>query len=510
MTEKTMRVRKVLSPVRNQRGVALMTVIFVAAALLVVSSTAAFVTVREFQAGTDDRKATEALAYAEAGVDRMIQYLRDSGTVTNNEISKAGCDAQHPAIAIPPTNIGRGKFTVSAYLYEPTGATPEAKLATLHPRNTTPPDTFACGLATGLKRTSYLAIESIGEHPAAKRVVQQVVKVTPRGLPVGIAADEISVTGTAQTIGISMISPNKIVGRDKIVFTGNDPYYKVGDFWPNGPFPPGVTASSPIPSAAHAVGGIYLKANGSEWEFAGGPKNCTANKATGTLPPGYRDGQSLWDSDGVLNLSPQHSPITSGCTGQTGYPPSSYFTAEDHERVVPHKLDETDHRALKQAAKSYGIYCSISGSSETCIKQGAPFAHSGNWQDGDVASVFGSGTRNFIVYIDFTGGSSPFANSVSWKASAWGCNDDPAVSKSIVVVVKNGGLSLESGAMVNGALLLDGEFKYSGGPIFNGTIVAGKFTVSGNATFSLDECWVRNMPGPFSSVTPVHWSELDR
>jgi hypothetical protein len=497
-----MKLRDVLNPRTNQRGVAMMTVIFVAAALLVVSSTAAFVTVREFRAGSDDRKATEALAYAEAGIDRMIHYIRDSGTVNSGDISKAGCDAvNNKAITIPTSNIGRGTFTASAYLYEPNGPTPVDKLAKTHPRNNGASD-FACLQAglTGSKRTTYLAIESIGEHPAAKRVVQQVVKVTPRGLPVGIRADDITVTGTAQTIGISMVTPNKILGRDKITFTGTDPYYKVGDFWPDGPYPPSITALTPIPSAAHAVGGIMLKQNNTNPEFENGPKNCTANGP---------NGQSLWDSDGWKTLA-AHSPITSGCVGQTGYPPNSYFTAEDLERVQPHALDETDHRALKESAKSYGIYCSISGTTETCTKQGVPFAHSGNWQDGDVASLFAAGTRNFIAYIEFTSGSG-LSNSISWKASAWPCSDDPAVNKSIVVVVRNGGLSLESGAMVNGALLLpDGEFKYSGGPTLNGTILAKRFTVSGNATFSLDECWVRNMPGPFTTVTPVHWSELDR
>jgi len=494
-----MKFRNLLSPMKNQRGVALMTVIFVAAALLVVSSTAAFVTVREFRAGTDDRKATEALAYAEAGVDRMIQHIRNSGTVTFGNLRQAGC-AKAP-ITIPATSIGNGSFMVSAWVYDPDGPDPVDKLATNHPRNAGASSFTCSNVPTTPRATTYLAIESIGEHPAAKRVVQQVVEVRERGLPIGVSAESIEASGTPQTIGISMVSDQKIIGRDKLTFTGTDPYYTVGDFWPDGPFPAGISASTPIPSAAHAVQGIYMKSNGTNWEFAGGPKNCDANGA---------GGQSLWDSDGVGSLSPQHSPITSGCTGQTGYPPDSYFTAEDRARIGPNALDEADHRALKQAAKSYGIYCSIPPSgSATCTKQGVSYPYQSVWQDGDVTSLFAAGTLNFIVYFEFTGGTA-LGNRVKWKADVWGCNDDPDINRSAVIVVRNGGIDLENGAQVNGALLLDGEFKYAGTVFFNGTIVAKKFDISGNSTFSLDACWVKNIPGPFLNVTPKHWSELDR
>lgn len=483
----------------NERGVAMVTVIFVAAALLVVSSTAAFIAVREFRAGSDDRKATGSLAYAEAGVDTMIHYIRNSGAVTFGALRQAGCGTA--PITIPPTSIGNGTFSVTAWVYDSDGPTPVDKLATQHPRNNGA-STFACtNVPTGPREGLQLALESIGESPAAKRVVQQVVEVRALGLPVGVSADSIEASGTPQTIGISMISDQKILGRNKIRFTGTDPYYTMGDFWPDGPYPTGIGASTPIPSAAHAVQGIYEKSNGTDWEFRNGTTNCSAN-GTG--------GQSLWDSDGVGNVAPQHGPITSGCAGQTGYPPHSYFSAADRARIAPDSLDEADHRALKQAAQAYGIYCRIPTSgSATCLKQGVSYASRSVWQDGDVASLFAAGTLNFVAYFEFIGGSA-LSNRVKWKADVWGCSDNPAVNRSAVIVVRNGGMDLENGADVNGALLLDGEFKYAGSVFFNGTIVAEKFDISGGSTFSLDPCWVRNMPGPFLSVTPTHWSELDR
>jgi hypothetical protein len=41
-------------------------------------------------------------------------------------------------------------------------------------------------------------------------------------------------------------------------------------------------------------------------------------------------------------------------------------------------------------------------------------------------------------------------------------------------------------------------------------VIAENIRVRGNATFSLDTCWVQNMPGPFLGATPVQWSEIDR
>jgi len=50
--------KRIMTVLTNQRGVALATVIFMAAAMTVLASAGAVVTIREFRAGVDDRKAT--------------------------------------------------------------------------------------------------------------------------------------------------------------------------------------------------------------------------------------------------------------------------------------------------------------------------------------------------------------------------------------------------------------------------------------------------------------------
>src|SRR5918996_705854 len=96
----------------NQRGVAMMTVIYVAAVLMVVSSTATFLTIKEFRAGGDDRRGAEALGFAESGVDRlMLEFGRNP--IPWGWISEAGC-AKAP-VTIPTGELGTDEF-YNAYL----------------------------------------------------------------------------------------------------------------------------------------------------------------------------------------------------------------------------------------------------------------------------------------------------------------------------------------------------------------------------------------------------------
>ena len=69
-----------LNRVKEETGIAMVIVLFVGAALTVVASTAAFVTIQDFRAGGDDRRAAEALSYAESGVERLMLQIRRAAT----------------------------------------------------------------------------------------------------------------------------------------------------------------------------------------------------------------------------------------------------------------------------------------------------------------------------------------------------------------------------------------------------------------------------------------------
>ncbi|MDQ3916508.1 MAG: pilus assembly PilX N-terminal domain-containing protein [Actinomycetota bacterium] len=466
----------------SERGVAMMTVLFVGAAMTAVTSMAALATIRDFRAGTDDRKATEALAYAEAGIDRLMHHIR-GGSVSWGQLRKAGCPTP---LKVPEGAVGRGSFDTYLTVVDPFATTSAGRF---------PPVACATVPATP-KEPLYLAVVSTGTHPKAIRVVQQVLKVEDIDLPIGLSAENVDANGTPSTTNISMITDGEIMGRKQLNFAGFDPYYTLGDFWPGHTWTNGLTAGSPLPAGAHSVNGIYLNNNGKDPEFTGAaPKNCTANKESGNT-------QSLWDSDGRGGV---HS---GGCPGQVGWPPDSLFTPADYEAIAPGRLGTEDHEILKDAAKSAGLYCYIPASGAYCIRQGSQVAYTT-----DVAPIVASGTQSFVAYFEFPSGD-PLSNNVSWASDVWnppsGCNPDPDLNKSVVVIVKNGGLNFAGNNQVNGAFILDGNFDYTGTPRINGTVIAENFRVRGNATFTLDTCWVQNMPGPFLGATPVQWSEIDR
>jgi hypothetical protein len=129
-----------------------------------------------------------------------------------------------------------------------------------------------------------------------------------------------------------------------------------------------------------------------------------------------------------------------------------------------------------------------------------------------------------VAYFDFTSGSAS-GNTISWKANvqpvgASGstiCSTDPTANRSVIIVIHNGSLSLENGAVIEGAAILDGDgaqFKYNGNPTFDGPVIMSgsnaTINMGGGPTFQLDSCWVTNMPTLLQNVTPIHWAEIDR
>jgi hypothetical protein len=476
--------------IRNERGVAMTTVMFIGAALTALTSTAVFVTVQEFRAGSEDRKSASAVAYAEAGVDRFIQYLRGA-RLTYGSLRRAGCE--DPALALPEGSVGSGTFNATLQVYNPAAASPADRLPQ-------PPTGGACATRSATARAGqHFLITSEGEHLTSRRVVQQVIRVKTRGLPLGLVGNEINANGTPNISGISIVTSGTVVGRNKLDMTGSDSFYTLEDFWPGATWTGGLTGASRAPAAVHAVGGIFLGNNAPE--FPPNP-NCGANKTNTNT-------QSLWDSDG----SPGSGTVSSGCSGQTGYPPTSKFTQADYDRVAPEELTAADHANLKRAAMESGLYC-FKPSSETpyCMRQGTQVSYSCSAQacaSPDVAPILAAGTNNFVAYFEFESGD-PLQNTVTFNSSVWGCNEDPALNRSMVMLVDNGGVDLAANQQINGAIIVDGNFDYTGTPTINGTIIANSFRIRGTASFTMDACWVSNIPGAFLSYTPTQWSEVDR
>ncbi|MGH2556967.1 MAG: hypothetical protein ACRDHO_14805, partial [Actinomycetota bacterium] len=438
---------KWFSKLRNdESGVAMITVMMVGIIISSVTAVGTFVTIEEFRAGSEDRKASESLTIAEAGLDRFVSALRD-GTLTWGDINEAGCSQPPLQLETAQGEVGRGSFDVSLTVYSRTEGTPPSPWAVA---NDSLP--VCQGRTSSPKAGQLFAVSSTGTNPNATRTVRQVVEIQDLKLPIGIYAEHVSANGNPDMTNISLITPDDVVGREKMHFSGTDPYYTLDRFWP------GVTAYEgvPAPAAVHSLGAIYQKANGkgSTEHIAGAPLNCNANAIL--------NGQSMWDQSGQGGAIPSGSTCSSWTGSPTAAPPSSELTSLVGIAPSP-RLSDQDFLRLAQSAKQTGLYCSIptGSNSASCLRAGTAVTANMNnsWQTSDLGGIT---AQHFVAYFDFKDASKPTVNEVKWGAdliaNAVGpgqyCSPIPANNRSVIIIVRNGSFQIESNTEINGAIFL--------------------------------------------------------
>lgn len=498
---------------RNERGVAMVTVLLVGAALTAMTSAAAFVTIEEFGATQADRNAAQALSYAEAGIDRMLLKIRNNDFTWGN-ISLAGCDAAHPVIQIEGS-IPPGTYRTTLEVYDAAAATVANRFrpaACTSASSSIGPDTIRTFLIT-----------STGQQPQSRRLVRQVVEIKPLGLPVGVYAyDRVDVNGTVNLENISLISEKSVYNRDNLQFYGTDPYYKLSSFYPGSL--DAATGEKQIPAAAHAKVALYYGPASKLTEHreprAQYEPNCEANK--GAVEQSLWDGSGTailtsitrdcpnWPGSGYVTATNKNPPIVTGTEYQ---PPRARFTETDRQSVAPTpNLSEQDYLTLRTAAKQTGLYCSGSTTLTCSAAGGTNSTLTGNQiQSTTLAPI---AAKSFVVYIDFANdGIDPFARDVLWSGGGFfgPCASNPADNRSAVIIVRRGSFRMSGGAEINGALLIpEGAIRSTGGFTLEGTMITRRLEIFGSATVRMSPCWILNMPGPFLDVTSTTWNEVDR
>jgi hypothetical protein len=486
----------------------MVTVLFLGAAMTAIVSGAAFVTLKELNSGNKDQLGASALSVAEAGVDRFAQAI-NSGVWTFNNLNTAGCaNPANPAVTLPPLSltdgsIGGGTYHAELTVYDPAATTVANRL---------PPTACAPGgvpRPTSLNKFKpFFQITSSGTFNGSTRVIRQIVSLQVKGLPIGLFGDSFDVNGNPSVVGASLIAKTNVSNRDKFTFVGLDPWYLYKDFFPGGVTGPALTSA--VPAAAHAAGSLGTVTSPNP--------NCSANKKDVTTPADNK-GQSLWDSDG----SASSGNVTGTCNNPAllwpngSHPGTNKFTSADLSRFKT-SLNDEDYAALKAAAQSSGLYCSYQGvggsGGTTCTRQGTDLGRDYNSSDVccGATSIIGSGTKNFVAFMEYRSGTAT-QNTHDWNGGNVGpCNDDPNLNQSMVLIVKNGGFGqFNAGDFINGAIIVDGDVgKVNGHASVNGTVMGGGVVVRGTFDFTLDACWVRNMPGPFFNVIRGQWAEVDR
>lgn len=505
--------RTLMKTIREERGIAMMTVMLVGAALTVVTTTAAILSVRGLRATSADGQSARAMAAAEAGLERLTLDVKN-GTIKLGAMREAGC-ATAP-ISLPPGTLGPGTYDVALTIYEPS----QPKKVPDSPWSISNDTVSPCTNHT----SNLYAITATGTQGSGTRVVRQLLRVVPgkAKFPMGIYAEKIDANGNPTMRNISVFTAGDLVGRGKISMSGIDENYTMKDVYNQTLFPTfswsgGLNWDSKIPAAVHATGEIYVKGanqRGREHPFSSTQNvNCTAND---TRNNGYSL-QSEWDGSACSGCSSSGTISADTCGGLPGYPPTARFTPDDLSRIAQvRNLTEDEYSNLKATAQSSGIYCNFDPSIPTsvqCSKAGVSGMRDETWSDGDLPT----GTNQLVAYFDYPYSNNTSNNWITWSAtwkaiSGVMCNStNPADNKSIVIVVRNGNFRLTGTAQVTGAVLVpEGDFDSTGTPLLHGSVTARSFRVRGNATFESSACFANSLPSTSGEISPAGWMEVDR
>lgn len=501
-----------LKALRNERGVAMVTVLLVAAVMTVVTSTATFLTIQEFRSGADDREAGRALAYGEAGIDRMIAAIK-GGEVTWNGLLLSDCFGN--SVITRTGRVATGSFIV------------EARPVTCPKSATAVPPPF---------EEQRVAILARGTGRDAARQVEQIVSVVQAGLPIGVFAfsySQINGFGDGKFTNLSLITPKSVFGRDKLETIGCDVWYTQDDFYGNGKtdrYPGDGSAcdlTRHMPAAVHSGGEIHCD--------SGGTCNSSKGSKVEHTPPGlFTD--STTDNDHFLNCTANDGPPNSAWDGSinggtadempafdcptpnVGKAPFSKFTPTDANDLAPKpELTEDDYDNMRSAAQARGLYCTLGSDKKiTCTKKGVVFCtNCGTFSDNDLKGL----GPNYFIYMDFPTPPAPPAPptapkdlpSLTFNAQLGSCSLDPDLNSSTVVVARNGSVNIGSGKGVSGAILArEGRVEVAGGATIHGSVIAEELVFQGSSNFLMDKCSLNNLVAPFFAVAAVSWREVDR
>lgn len=492
---------------KSERGVAMVTVLFVGAVLTVVAATASFSAIQELSTSNDDRVASQALAHAEAGVDRAVVGIRrggagdlpiDIGSWPWKLIMQSGCPNK-PLLRVTG-NVGNGTFTAEVR-----------------------PQTQYCDDATVPlpNQPQRVNITSTGVAGGSTRTVMQEVRLLNTSLPIGLfASADVNVNGAgnnnpARIRNVSLVTGGNLQGRNFIAFESFDPWYTQQDFY--GPSFPDVrcpqTGGAPncsiaqghLPSAAHSEKVITCQGNGPcgsttvEHDLTDDhPLSCNSN------PNGSVANQSAWD--GSVNGAPTAGALCGNTS--VGAPPTTKYPADGVDPIVIPTLSEEEHQNLKAQALDSGLYCTLT---RCRIRGGAEFNNAGSWSGNEAG--WNTLPQNFTAYFDYTPTAfpPPQSHTVNWSTTIGPCNNTSTLNRSAIVVVRNGSFSMSGGNSLAGAVIAqEGRATFAGGSAINGSVLAREITMSGNSNFTIDDCALKNLLNPFIDVTPIRWTELDR
>ncbi|MCL5883091.1 MAG: pilus assembly PilX N-terminal domain-containing protein [Actinobacteria bacterium] len=290
----------------DEDGVALITVIFLAAILMMMGAGMYFVASREGKMSAADYAGGQAFSYAEGGIENVMNILNYAGT--EYQLTRQRADQSpdgfgylmdpDPTMRQTPTNpivmsIGNQNYTVSVDEVDQNGN-----------------HCAGCGLNLSNISPAYLLITAEGQSSQGYRKLQQRVQLEPSNYPLTFFIDgDVNMNGSPVISDQSIYVRGNFYGREKLTISGTDQIYGGG-------------------AGVRSTGSIYAKSNGGNTQIftsSGGPS-------------------SYWASNYVNDRDSR------GPTGNT------FSAAELNNTFSTSGLTASQLAILKSAAKASGYY----------------------------------------------------------------------------------------------------------------------------------------------------------
>lgn len=439
---------------RDERGVAMVTVLLVTAVLTALGLTVSSVAMSNLSNAGRDRVAGGALGAAEAGVTRAISYIQQHST--NALRCSPNCTANPWGYKAAPKVVSFADGRQAKVWIQPIQAYQ--------------PPSYKVGLY------KIHSVGTAGSGPGL-RTLEVTVEVKPLQFPLGVfTKEQMDNQGTGSVLSESVLSESCIDSRDKLNISGTDAYYGT-------------------PAAAHSTSYITERNEPGVCNTNLAQVRTNDNRAIHRASVGYCNTTYPYDRDSAPLGGP--FPAGSPCLSAANqYTTSSAFDLPtlkaDPYNYLPRGLTDAQYAHLKARAIAAGTYYTTDNPSAV------------DWPDAAEQS-------NPVLYFKLNAGQTigiqGQLDSYGWQNDPTCVNDHPTV----VVIVEGGGLTLNASANLAGAIFVpDGQLTYNGGAEVVGTIFAKQLKFTGTAGVSLNDCYTRATPGGVMDIRPIRFREVDR
>lgn len=446
---------------RDDDGIAMVAAITMTALIATLTVVTIGVAATNFRTSGSDRLSASALEVSESGIAQAISYIKSEGVgkikcAPNCGTANPWGEAGDDGDAAPPKRVTLNAQDSYDVWFE-----------TLQAMN-------AAGKRPGVYRVVSVGTSNPG--PGSRRVEVD-IEVQPFDFPIGVFADKIDGGGDPGVHHMSMFATGCISSRSKIEFAAvNDLVYG-------------------FPAGAHSAEHI-TDSNG-----------CTSSQDSKSI---HKDGACpaayLYDEDS----------LASTCYGTFAGPPPFTLAQIPSKAAMATKYDfnvnaftDAELERLKQVSIEQGLYITNSTAIPASLQSGgtSPYSHPVLFYDLMGAAVGGEVDLKFL-------------DDTRWGRTATTplqVTDPGCSGKSVIVIVKNGNVKLNSNTMLAASVFALGPgpqygkvSKANGSAQLFGTLYGTSLDMTGTADIRMDQCVLESMSGAMLSVGVKNFREVDR